>query len=79
MFRRPLDAFSAENSRRGGYADIRMVYTGVDIRVERDIMLRRHLPGRQQNAQDRLVLDEFYVLRHIHRRAYAKMDSVGRT
>lgn len=74
-----MDDFSPENSSRGRYSDIRVVYTGVDFCVERDFMLRRHLPGREQNAQNRIVLDKFYVLCHFHNGIDAKMDSTGRS
>lgn len=71
MFRRPVDVVSSENSGHGRHSNIRMVYTRVDFRIERDPMLRGHLSGREQNAQRHTVLDEFHVLHHFHHRAYA--------
>lgn len=72
-----MDVVPTENSNRSRHSDIRMVHIGVDFRVERNAVLRRHLPGREQNAQNRVVLDQFHVLRHIHDRVSAEMDSVG--
>lgn len=45
-----MDVIPAENSNRSRHSDIRMVHIGVDFRVERNAVLRRHLPGREQNA-----------------------------
>lgn len=79
MFRRPVGGLPAEDSCHRRHAGVRMVHTCVDLRVERHTVLRRHLPGREQNAQNRVVLDELHVLRHFHHRADAQMDRVGNT
>lgn len=77
LFWRPMDDVSPEDPDYCRYSGIRMVYTGVDFCIKRNPMLRRHLSGREQNAERYIVLDEFHVLRHFHNRAYAKVDSVG--
>lgn len=77
LFWRPMDVFSTKNADRGGHSDIRMVHPGADIRFERDVVLRGHLSGRESGAENRSVLDELHVLRGVHDRAHAEMDSAG--